>query len=261
MTLAVQPGADDEPRRLREPAAIDRDARQHLPSRRAGLVRLLAEQVLDPQHVGQGQVPIVTEQPLGERLPADQRLAVDVRDLAQLVRAGRDAQLARQLRAEQHQAGDRHPFGGLEREQAAHPVTDHDDAGAEPLEGADDVLGVGVERQRRRIGGLRPEVVAQVEGVALPAARGEVAEVALPDPRTGQLAVDEQQRLAARPPLGQPRLDVDARARRARSRPCGRAGRWLGGTCARARICSGVVSGIKVHHSCGLMTRPVRALG
>ena len=53
-------------------------------------------------------------------------------------------------------------------------------------------------------------VVLEVEGVALPAATGEVAEVALPEPRAGQLAVDEQQRLPSRTALGQPRLDVHA---------------------------------------------------
>ena len=221
----VETGADDEPGYVREPALVDRHARQHLAARGARLVRLLAEQVPDPQHVGEGQVPIVTQQALGERLPADERLAVDLRDLAQLVRPGRRAQLARQLGAEQDQPGDRHPFGRLEREQAAHPVADHDDPGAEPLERRDDVLRVGVERERRRVRGLRPEMVAQVERVALPAAGGEVAEVALPQPRAGELAMDEQERLATRAPLGQPRLDVDARARRARSRPCGRAGR------------------------------------
>ncbi len=75
--------------------------RQHLATRRPGLVRLLAEQVLDAQDVGQGQVAMVALQLLGERLPADQRLAVDVRDLAQLMRPRRDPQLARQLGAEQ----------------------------------------------------------------------------------------------------------------------------------------------------------------
>ena len=67
-------------------APIDRHAGEHLAPRRAGLVRLLAEQVLDAQHVGQGQVAMVAQQPLGERLPADERLAVDLGDLAQLVR-------------------------------------------------------------------------------------------------------------------------------------------------------------------------------
>ena len=89
MTVTVETGADDEPRRLGEAATVDRHARQHLPPRGTGLVRLLAEEVLDPQHVGQGQVAIVAQQALGERLPADQRLAVDLGDLAQLVRPGR----------------------------------------------------------------------------------------------------------------------------------------------------------------------------
>ena len=132
--------------------------------------------------------------------------------------------------------------------------------GREPLERRDDVLGVGVERERRRVGGLRPVVVAQVEGVALPAARREVAEVALPEPRAGQLAVDEQQRLAARAPLGQPRLDVDAALVEldlvlADRTAVGRRDLGAGEDLLR------VVSGMQVHHSCGLMTRPVRAFG
>ena len=111
---------------------------------------------------------------------------------------------------EQDQPRHRHPLGRLERQQAAHPVPDDHDPGPESLERRDDILRVGVERERRGIGRLRPVVVAQVERVALPAARREVAEVALPEPRAGELAVDEQQWLAARAPLGQPRLDVDA---------------------------------------------------
>ena len=168
------------------------------------------EQVLDAQHVGEGQVAIVAEQLLGERLPADDRAAVDLGDLAQLVRPGRRAQVARQLGADEDDARDRHPLGGLEREQPAHPVADDDGRRAEPLERRDDVLGVRVEREVGRVRGLRPVVVAQVQRVAFPAAAGEVAEVALPHPRAGQLAVDEQQRLAPRAPLGQPRLDVEA---------------------------------------------------
>src|SRR4029079_4537580 len=88
-------------------------------------------------------------------------------------------------------------------------MADDHDARREPLEGRDDILGVGVERERRRVRGLRPVVIAQVERVTLPAACCEVAEVALPQPRAGQLAVDEQEWLASRAPFGQPRLDID----------------------------------------------------
>ena len=89
-------------------------------------------------------------------------------------------------------------------------MADGDDVGPEPLHRRDDVLGVGLEVERGRVRGLRPVVVAEVEGVALPAAAGEVAEVALPDPGAAELAVDEQERLAARAPLRQPGLDVQA---------------------------------------------------
>ena len=82
--------------------------------------------------------------------------------------------------------------------------------GPEPLHRGDHVLGVGLDVERGRVRGLRPVVVAQVEGVALPAAAGEVVQVALPDPGAAELAVDEQERLAARAPLGQPGLDVQA---------------------------------------------------
>ena len=52
---------------------------QHLAPRGPGFMRLLAEQVLDAQDVGQGQVAIVPQQLLGERLPADQAATVDLR--------------------------------------------------------------------------------------------------------------------------------------------------------------------------------------
>ena len=89
MTVRSRPAPTTSRGTSASAALVDRDARQHLPARGARLVRLLAEQVLDAQHVGEGQVAIVTQQALGERLPADERLAVDLRDLAQLVRPGR----------------------------------------------------------------------------------------------------------------------------------------------------------------------------
>jgi hypothetical protein len=63
-------------------AAIDRHARQHLPSRGAGLVRLLAEKVLDLEDIGQREVAIVPQQLLRERLPADHAPPVDLGDVA-----------------------------------------------------------------------------------------------------------------------------------------------------------------------------------
>src|SRR4051794_1236024 len=46
--------------------------------------------------------------------------------------------------------------------------------------------------------------------MALPAPRREVAEEPLPQPRTRQLAVDEEERLPPRSALREPRLDVQA---------------------------------------------------
>ena len=180
------------------------------PHRPAALVRLLAEQVLDPEDVGEGQVAVVALELLGQRGPADPAAAVDVGHLAELVRLGRRAQLARAAPAHEDEPADRHLLGGLERQQAAQPVADHDGRRAEPVDRRDDVVDV---RRRTSARAGRPSATSsgsEVEGVALPAARREVAEVPLPEPRAGELAVDEQQRLATRSTLGQPRLDVQA---------------------------------------------------
>ncbi len=45
--------------------------------------------------------------------------------------------------------------------------------------------------------------------MTLPTAPGEVPEIPLPQPGAGELAMDEQQRLASRAPLRQPRFDVE----------------------------------------------------
>ena len=133
---------------------------------------------------------------------------------------------------------------------------------AEAVQRGDHVLGVGLDVERGRVRRLRPEVVAQVEGVALPAAAGEVVEVALPDPRPAQLAVDEQDRLAPRAALGQPRLHVqaalgeldlvlaDGTARRVAVRAT-----------MRSVAVRSVIGSARAYHSCGLSTSPVRALG
>ena len=76
--------------------------------------------------------------------------AVDLGDLAQLVRPGRRRAARAAARARSGRAptiGD--ALGRLERQQAAHAVADHDGRRAEPLERGDHVLGVGVERERR----------------------------------------------------------------------------------------------------------------
>ncbi len=46
--------------------------------------------------------------------------------------------------------------------------------------------------------------------MSFPAAPGEVPEVSLPEPRTRELAVNEQERLPAGATLGEPGLDVQA---------------------------------------------------
>ena len=88
----------------RSDRAVDRHAGEHLPPGRTGLVGFLAEHVLDPQDVGQGQVAIVTQQPLRQCLPPDQALAVDVRDVAQDVRADRRSELQRHLGRQEDEA-------------------------------------------------------------------------------------------------------------------------------------------------------------
>ena len=145
MTLRSSPAPTTSVGVSRSGRAIDRHACQHLAASGACLMGLLAEQVLDPQHIRQGQVSVVAKQSLGQRLPADEALAVDVGDLAQLMLARRLAQLERQLGAEEDESRHRHPFGGLQGEQAAHAMSDDDRSRAEPVERGDDVLGVGVE--------------------------------------------------------------------------------------------------------------------
>ena len=100
----VEAATDDEDRQAGERRALDRHAEQDLAPGRAGFVRLLAEQVLDPPDVLERQVAVVALEPLRQGRPADPLLAVHVADLAQLVRPGRDAQLARQLGADEHEA-------------------------------------------------------------------------------------------------------------------------------------------------------------
>ena len=80
---------------------VDGHAGEHLAPGRSGLVRLLAEQVLDAQDVGEGQVAVLALELLGQGLPADDRRAVRLGDLAQLVRPGGRPEVARQLRADQ----------------------------------------------------------------------------------------------------------------------------------------------------------------
>ncbi len=89
-------------------------------------------------------------------------------------------------------------------------MADRHHARSEPIDRGADVIDEALEREVRGVRRLAPVVVAQVEGMALPAATGEIAEEPLPGPRAGKLAMHEQQRLAPRATLGQPGLDVQA---------------------------------------------------
>jgi hypothetical protein len=110
-------------------------------------VRLLPEQVLDPEHVLDREVPVLASQLLGQRLPAEEALAVDVRHVAQLERQRRLTELRRQLGREQDQRRHGRALGGLEDEQPAHPVADGNRGGPEPLQGRHDVVRVALEGQ------------------------------------------------------------------------------------------------------------------
>ena len=102
--------------------AVDRHALEHLSPGPAGLERLLAEQVLDAQHVGQRQVPVLALQLLGQRLPAQLRATVRVGDVAHDVGSRRVAQVPRRLGRDQHVGGRGHALERLEHEQAAQAV-------------------------------------------------------------------------------------------------------------------------------------------
>ena len=189
---------------------------------------LLAQQVLDAEDVVEGEVPVLAEEHLGQRLPAQLGPSVGIGDVAHDVRARRLAQLLGGLWRDQHECGHGRPLDRLEHQQTAHPVADRHRGGPEALHRGDHVLGVGLDVERGRVRRLRPVVVAQVERVALPAAAGEVVQVALPDPgacrarraRTGAACDASDAREA--------RTRCTGRARAARSRPCGRDDRRAG---------------------------------
>src|SRR5262245_61064404 len=89
-------------------------------------------------------------------------------------------------------------------------MTDRDDRGTKPVHRGADIIDEALEREVGGVRRLAPVVVAQIERVALPAAAGEIAKKPLPCPRPGELTVNEEQRLASRAALRQPRLDVQA---------------------------------------------------
>ena len=163
----------------------------------AALVRLLSQQVLDPEDVGDRQVAVIAQELLGQGRPADPRSTIHVGDITQLMLRGRLSQRGRRLRRDEDQAADRGLLSRLQGEKAAEPVTDDDRRLPEPDQARDDILDIGLERELGGIDRPRPEVVLEIEGVPLPAARGEVAEEPLPEPRAGQLTVHEQEWLAS----------------------------------------------------------------
>ena len=83
----------------RELRAVDADAAEHRPPGATGLVRLLAHEVLDAEHVGDRQVAMVALELLGQRRPAEQRAAEQLGHLAELVLVRGSADVAGQLRA------------------------------------------------------------------------------------------------------------------------------------------------------------------
>ena len=120
------------------------------------------------------------------------------------MRGRRGPHRRRQRRADEHEGVDRADLGEPQGEQAAHAVADDDRGAVERVVPRDRVVDVRLEVELLERRGLRPEVGAQVERVPLPAALREVAQVALPQPRAAQLAVQVVLRPASRPALRQP---------------------------------------------------------
>ena len=71
---------------------------------RARLERLLAQQVLDPQDVGEREVAVLALELLGQRLPAERGAPVGVGDVAHDVGPDRVADLLRELGRDEHVA-------------------------------------------------------------------------------------------------------------------------------------------------------------
>src|SRR4051812_49866854 len=78
----VDARADDEPRDIGEWPRVHVDAGDDGPARPAALVRLLAEEMLDPEHVADRQISVITLELLRQGRPPDLPAAVDVGDLA-----------------------------------------------------------------------------------------------------------------------------------------------------------------------------------
>jgi hypothetical protein len=115
-------------------------------------------------------------------------------------------------------------------------------------------------------------VIPEVEGMPLPSAACQVAEPSLPEPRTGQLTVDEEERPPPRATLGQPRLDVEAALLELdlvlADRTPGTIPADGGGTASGLHVAGpwvvavqGVVEHLVPYHSSGLITKPLSGLG
>ena len=164
--------------------------------------------MLDAQHVRHGQVRVLALDLVGGARPADELPPEACWHQAHDVgwRLGPDG--IGQTRAQQHQAGDLAPLRQLECQQAAQAVADDHRGATQGVEAGDRVVDIRVQVEHLEVGRVRPEMSPQVEGVPLPAALREVLEVALPDPRATQLAVEQVQRSATGAALRQPALDV-----------------------------------------------------
>ena len=154
------------------------------------------------------------------------RPAVDLGDLAQLVRAGRRPQLARQLRADAGRCpeiGIRSAALSASRPPIPWPTTT---VVGPSRSSAATTSSVYVSNESvGRVGGLRPVVVAQVEGVALPAARRRSSRGSAPRATSRPARRGRTAAACAASGARAATTRCRGRARGARSRPCGRGGR------------------------------------
>jgi len=96
--LPSRPGADNQNWHVGQPGAIDGRSLRGSRALPCPIHAFLAEQVLQPDHVVDREIAVLALELLGQRLPADVISAVDVGDLAQLVRSDGRAQVARGAR-------------------------------------------------------------------------------------------------------------------------------------------------------------------
>ena len=158
--------------------------------------------MLDAAHVVDAEVLVLALDLLERARPIDELRLVDggheTHDMGRRHRPHR----GRDGGTEQDQGVDLTRLGQLHGQQPTQAVPDDDGRAMQRLVAGDDVLEVGAEVELLEGRRLRPEVTAQVEGMAFPAALREVLQVVLPEPRTGQLTVQVEERPAARAALG-----------------------------------------------------------